>query len=205
MTGPETSGPGATERWGADASGNHGVELVGPHLRVRGRLALGRFPRLADLVNHNRGFIVLQDAELCERDGQLTSLRLPELLVNQNEITFIGHAPEPTPQGGTQRAHPPGPRFMRQMVIFTPGHVISGAIHIYREMTLSNFVEAHDPRFLSMTGATARSLLDPSVLIQFDHMLVNRTQFNAIAEPDQVPDQEPGGAGVAQQPPDQPA
>ena len=50
---------------GQAPSGPHGlhtVELVGPHLRATGHMALGRFPRLADLVNHNRGFIVLHDA-----------------------------------------------------------------------------------------------------------------------------------------------
>jgi hypothetical protein len=176
MTGPEGSGPGSAERRGAGTPGNHHVELVGPHLRVRGRLSLGRFPRLADLINHNRGFIVLQDAELLERDGSAISLRLPELVVNQDEITFIGHE---------ESSAPAGPGLARHLVIFTPGHTISGSIHIFREMTLANFVEATDPRFLSMTDTTARSLIDPSVLIRATGMLVNRTQINAIAETEQ--------------------
>ncbi len=176
MTGPESGGPGSAERRGAGAPGNHHVELVGPHLRVRGRLSLGRYPRLADLINHNRGFIVLQDAELLERDGGAVSLRLPELLVNQDVITFISHE---------EIAAPAGPGLARQLMIFTPGHTISGSIHIFREMTLANFVEATNPRFLLMTDTTARSLIDPSVLIRAAGMLVNRTQINAIAETEQ--------------------
>lgn len=178
MNGPEASTPGAGERREASPAMHH-VELVGPHLRVRGRLPLGRFAQLADLINHNRGFIVLHDAEIVDGTGSAARTVLPELVVNQDEITFIGHGTETT-----QAPAQPSPGLARRFVIFTPGHTVRGAIHVYRELTLANFVEATDPRFLSMTDATARSLLDPDEVIRYDCLLVNRTQINAIAETD---------------------
>jgi len=183
MTGPGTGNPGASERRGSGTQGAQLVELVGPHLRVRGTLLLGRFPRLADLVNHNRGFIILHDAQLLEQSGQPTTLRLPELVVNQDEITFIGHQHHSPSTGTAGGAGADG--LLRRLVIFTPGHTINGSVHIFREMTLANFVEASDPRFLSLTDGRARSLLDPGVLIEAECLLVNRTQINAIAETEQ--------------------
>jgi hypothetical protein len=45
------------------------IELVGPHLRVKGMIALGMFHRLSDRVNHSRGYIHVQDAQLMRRNG----------------------------------------------------------------------------------------------------------------------------------------
>jgi len=182
------------------------VELVGPNLRVTGRVALGRFNQLSDLVNHNRGFISIHGARVLFGQGAPGSVDVDELLVNQDEITFIGHADEPTvdpaghsgSEGGEPPASPALDRFaldkqLRHFVIFTPGHTIGGLIHVYREMTLANFVEATDPRFLPMSEATARPLADPGVAIAFDILLVNRTQISAIAETDQATAFAPGG------------
>ncbi len=70
------------------------IELVGPHLRVSGTISLLRFNRLSDLVNHTSGFVRLTEARLLRRNGEPTNLIVPELMVNQDEITFIGQTPE---------------------------------------------------------------------------------------------------------------
>ncbi|MES2209401.1 MAG: hypothetical protein V4515_04360 [Chloroflexota bacterium] len=186
--------PGETsDSFGVGRGRTEPIELVGPHLRVSGTIALGRFNRLSDLVNHSRGFVRLHDATLLRRNGDPTSLILPELMVNQDEITFIGQAEHVLAAAPNQDAATIAPtpgdrptleRAPRRYVVFTPGHAISGLIHVHREMTPANFVEAADPRFVPMTSVTARSLADRRVISHFQFLLVNRTQMTAVAETD---------------------
>jgi hypothetical protein len=99
------------------------IELVGPHLRVSGCISLLRFSRLSDLINHTRGFVKLVDADLLRRNGDATGLSVPELMVNQDEITFIGQkagevsTAEPAQPGDMDR--PLMERTPRDLVIFT--------------------------------------------------------------------------------------
>ncbi len=193
MSSWDSSGFGG-ETFAAGAGRSEAIELVGPHLRVSGNLNLGRFGRLSDLVNHSRGFVRLHDARLLRRNGDPTSLIVPELMVNQDEITFIGQAehllaeaPTEEPDGGIGPMTGQRPSIEtapRRFVIFTPGHAITGLIHVHSEMTLPNFVEASEPRFVPMTAVSARSLADRRVISHFQFLLVNRTQMTAIAEMD---------------------
>jgi hypothetical protein len=189
MTGPEPGGAGVAARRSASGQVQERVELVGPHLRVAGHITFGRFTSLADLINSNRGFVSLHDARLLDRAGAPSEPVLSELIVNQDDITFISQPSEPG------RATAPGARelgaerggvdkLVRQFVILTPGYAITGGMHVFREMTLANFVEATDPRFIAVTDAVARPLADGRSVSQFPHLLVNRTRISAIAEVD---------------------
>lgn len=191
---PGESGPEAGARSAAAPSGPHGlhvVELVGSHLHVRGHLALGRFPRLADLVNHDRGFIVLHDATILDGDGAETDVELPELVVNQDEVTFIGHdvagdagrGAEARGRVGADAPHPAGgPGATSRCVVYTPGHTLSGNIHRFRDISLANFVAATDPRFIEVTDACVRSQRAGARAKRYARLMVNRTQITAIAE-----------------------
>jgi len=170
------------------------VELIGPHLRVSGTLYLGRFARLSDMINTTSGFVRLHDARLLRRNGDPTSLVAPMLMVNQDEITFLGQAehilteePSEEDEADEEAAilrgdRPSLEKAPRRFVIFTPGHAISGLIHVHEDMTIENFVDASDPRWVSMTAVSARSLADRRVISHFEFLLINRTQMTAIAE-----------------------
>ncbi len=161
------------------------IELVGPHLRVCGEISLLKFSRLSDLVNHNRGYIRLQNAQLLRRNGEPTNLVVQELMVNQDEITFIGQTAEEVssaPTGGSRvMDRPLMERVPRQLVIFTPGHTLTGTIHLFAETEVANFVDTPDPRFVAMVDVTARSLADRRVISHFGLALVNRTQIAAAS------------------------
>lgn len=161
------------------------IELVGPHLRVAGTISLLRFNRLSDLINHSRGFVKLTDASLLRRNGEPTGLVVQELMVNQDEITFIGHKEE---EVATAEAETPGGaerpmlnRTARQLVIFTPGHTITGTIYLFAETDVQTFVDSADTRFVPMLKATARSLADRRVISHFGLILLNRTQMTAAS------------------------
>ena len=164
------------------------IELVGPHLRVGGKIALGRFSRLSDRVNHGRGYLLLHDARLLKRNGEPTSLTAKELYVNPDEVTFVAMS-RATDLRGLETASATRPseyieKQSRRYVVFTPGHVISGTVHVFPEMTLSSLVDSTDPRFIPMTHVSARSLADRRVVSHFELLLVNRTQMTAVAIPD---------------------
>lgn len=163
------------------------VEVIGTHLRVSASVDIGRFHRLSDLVNHTRGFLLLRHARLLRRNGEPTRLTMPELLLNQDEIAFIGQrdTPElpPEPANALSRLDRPMiEKRPRRMILFTSGHVITGSVHLYHEQTLAGFVDASDPRFVPITNACARSLADRRVNSHFALLLVNRTQMIAVAE-----------------------
>jgi hypothetical protein len=167
------------------------IEIVGPHLRVGGSIDIGRFARLSDRINHNRGHIRIQDARLLKRNGDATPLVMRELYVNQDEVTFIALArttDEEPPAVDAATDRPLIEKQPRRYLVFTPGHVISGLAHVYPEMTVEGFAETTDPRFIPMTRVSARSLADRRVVSHFDLLLVNRTQMTAVAEPDQGAD-----------------
>jgi hypothetical protein len=161
------------------------IELVGPHLRVSGDISLLRFTRLSDLVNHSRGFVRLTGAQLLRRNGDPTGMVIPELMVNQDEITFIGQkeadvsTAETGLVGGMDR--PLMGRVPRELVIFTAGHTLAGTIHLFSETDITTFVDSPDPRFVAMTAVTARSLADRRVISHFGLVLVNRTQITAAS------------------------
>jgi hypothetical protein len=181
MTGggaPDPGGPG-------DVGRSEHIELIGPHLRVSGEVSLLRFNRLSDLVNHSRGYIKLTDARLLRRNGDPTNLVVPELMVNQDEVTFIAQTAQevsnaPTGEvGGMDR--PLMERTRRQLVIFTPGHTLTGTIHLFSETDIATFVDSSDPRFVPMIEVTARSLADRRVISHFAFVMVNRTQMTAAS------------------------
>jgi hypothetical protein len=169
-------GAGAEERYET-------IELVGPHLRVRGNISLLRFTRLTDLINNSRGYVRLINAELLRRNGDPTGLVVDELMVNQDEITFIGQkeGEASTTESGRGVDRPEMSKTPRQLVIFTPGHTMSGTVHLFGETDIATFVDSGDPRFVPMTQVTARSLADRRVISHFALALVNRTQMTAAS------------------------
>jgi len=165
------------------------IELVGTHLRVKGTVALGRFGRLSDLINASSGYVRIRDAQLLQRNGDPTSLVLDELMVDQDEISFIAQeqapAPEPGAAGGFVEpvfGDSIETRLAREFVMFTPGHTVTGKVHVFGQTDLAGFVDATDPRFVPVTAATTRSLADRRIVGHYDFILINRTQLIAAAE-----------------------
>lgn len=159
------------------------IELVGPHLRVKGTIGLGLFHRLSDRVNHSRGYIHVRGAQLMRRNGDPTDLMVEELMINQDEITFIGQRTAGGKGPGVESGFGGTiTREFRRYVFFTAGHTISGDAQVYGDSDLASFVEATEPRFVPLVGARARSLADRRVISHYEFLLLNRTQTTAVAE-----------------------
>jgi hypothetical protein len=185
------------------AGRDESIELVGTNLRLTGTVSLGRFARLTDFINASSGYLRVRDARLLRRNGEPTSLVLPELMVDQDEISFIAEheAPPPEPGSGSGFVEPnfgtvAQIRKPREFVLFTPGHTVTGKIHIFGETDLAGFVDSTDPRFVPVVDVTTRSLSDRRIISHYDFVLINRTQMIAASEvgrqgviaPEDVPD-----------------
>jgi len=165
------------------------IELVGTNLRLRGTVSLGRFGRLTDLINASSGYVRVRDAQLLQRNGDAAGLVLPELMVDQDEISFIAqsHAAPPEPGSAVGFIEPVfgdtiEARQAREFVMFTPGHTVTGRVHVFGQTDLAGFVDATDPRFVPVTNVTTRSLSDRRIVSRYDFVLINRTQMIAAAE-----------------------
>ena len=165
------------------------VELVGTNLRVKGTIALGRFGRLTDLINASSGYVRVRDAQLLQRNGDPTSLVVAELMIDQDEISFIAQAEAEAPEPGAAVGfiepvfgESIEARRAREYVMFTPGHTVTGKVHVFGQTDLAGFVDATDPRFVPVTDATTRSLADRRIVGHYDFILINRTQMIAAAE-----------------------
>jgi hypothetical protein len=165
------------------------VELVGTNLRVKGTVSLGRFGRLTDLINASSGYVRVRDAQLLQRNGEPSGLALDELMIDQDEISFIAqsHAAQPDPGSAVGFIEPVfgsdiEARQAREFVMFTPGHTVTGRVHVFGQTDLAGFVDATDPRFVPATDVTTRSLTDRRIVNHYDFILINRTQMIAAAE-----------------------
>jgi len=176
---------------GFDASGGgsqESIELVGTNLRMTGVVPLGRFGRLTDLINASSGYLRVRDARLLSRNGEPTDLRLPELMVDQDEISFIAQQNAVVPEEGAAGFVEPGfgpsaeTRQAREFVMFTPGHTVTGRVHVFGQTDIAAFVDTTDPRFVAVTNATTRSLADTRIVSHYDLIIINRTQMIAASE-----------------------
>jgi hypothetical protein len=153
------------------------VELVGPHLRIAGTIALGRYRRLSDLVNHHEGLIGLRNATILRRNGTATRVTAPMIWVSPAEVTLIGE-----PDGATVQEAAPEfriPKVPHDLVFVTPGHTLTGQVHLINDGELSVFIESNDPPFIALTDARTRSLADRRIIARYDFALLNRRHIVA--------------------------
>ena len=175
---------------GFDATGGgseEAIELVGTNLRLLGTVSLGRFGRLTDLINASSGYLRVRDARLLNKSGEPTDLQLPELMVDQDEISFIAQTRASAPGAATGFVEPVNDpnvehRLAREFVMFTPAHTVSGHVYVFGQTDLAAFVDSTDPRFVPVTDVTTRSLADRRIVSRYDFVLINRTQMIAAAE-----------------------
>jgi len=177
------------EEFAGPRGGDEPVELVGTHLRLTGIIPLGRFHRLTDVMNASGGYVRISDARLLRRNGDPTNLVLPELMVDQDEISYIAQThPAPlAPVSGLDTLEPgTGPtaeiRKPREFVLFTPGHMVTGRVHVFGDTDIATFVDSVDPRFVPVTDVTTRSLADRRIVSHYEFLLINRTQMIAASE-----------------------
>ena len=171
-------GPAATQ----STLGAEGLplELVGQHLRLSGTVSIGFHHRLSDFVNAHDGLIQLRDVTVLRRNGDPTKVTSPNIWVNPDELTLIGQATD------VSEPETPGQEFLEKrpfrLIVVTPGHTLTGDVHLTSEAILSAFLESRDPVWIPMTDVQTRSLADRRVISRYGFALVNRRHLVAATE-----------------------
>ena len=158
------------------------LELVGQHLRLSGTVTIGYHRRLSDFVNAHEGLIQLRDVVVLRRNGDPTKVTSPNIWVNPDEVTLIGQETD------VSEPETPGHEFLEKepfrLIVVTPGHTLTGDVHLTSEAILSAFLESRDPVWIPMTDVQTRSLADRRVISRYAFALVNRRHIVAATELD---------------------
>jgi hypothetical protein len=156
------------------------IELVGQHLRLSGTVIIGYHHRLSDFVNNNDGLIQLHDVTVLRRNGDPTRVTSPSIWVSPNEVTLIGQAAD------VDQVEAPGRDFLPKktylLIVVTPGHTLTGEVHLNLEGVLSAFIESPSPVWIPMTDVRTRSLADRRVISRYSFALLNRRHIVAATE-----------------------
>ncbi len=153
------------------------IELVGPHLRVSGSVLMGYHHRLSDFINNHNGLIELHGATILRRNGDPTKVVTPSLWVNPDDVTLIGAlADERVPEPGALVHLEKTPS---SIIVVTPGHTLTGEVHLAAQAILAAFIESPDPRYIPMTDVRTRSLADRRVITRYPFALLNRRHIVA--------------------------
>jgi len=155
------------------------VEMIGPHLRLRGRLNLGYHRRLTDVMNSHEGMIRVSDAIVLRRNGEPTRVSVPDLWVAPAEVTLIADLDvgESAPFARDLQI----PKVPIGLIVVSPGHTINGTVYTPPGAQLDVFVESPTPPFVPMTDLHTRSLADRRVRAHYDFAVLNRRHIVAAS------------------------
>lgn len=157
------------------------IELIGPHLRVAGTMSIGYHRRLSDFVNHHVGLLELRDATVLRRNGDPTRVTTPSIWVSPDEVTLMGQAVEDRPDDDTgQEMHVQ--KAVHTLIAVTPGHTLTGDVHISEGAELARYIESPEPLFIPMTDVRTRSLADRRIIARYAFALLNRRHMVAATE-----------------------
>ncbi len=168
------AGPVASSQEGAGEG--YAVEVVGPHLRVSGRIRLGYHRRVSDYINNHLGLILLHEATVLRRNGEATRVYAPSIWVNLEDVTLIGQIVDDKPADAGMRAE----RHQHTVIAVTQGHTLTGDMHLVPEAALAGYVESPEPRFVALTEVRTRSLADRRIITRYAFALLNRRHIVAI-------------------------
>ncbi len=155
------------------------VELIGPHLRLRGRVSLGFHRRLTDVMNSHEGMFRVADAIVLRRNGDPTRVSVPDLWVSPAEVTLIADLE------GEEATSPSRdlqiPKLPVGLIVVTPGHTVNGTVYTPAGAQLDVFVESPVPPFVPMTDVHTRSLADRRVRAHYEFAVLNRRHIVAAS------------------------
>jgi hypothetical protein len=153
------------------------IEIVGPHLRVSGNVQLGYHHRLSDFINNHQGLVVLQGATVLRRNGDPTRVFAPSIWINLDDVTLVGQLVDDRPPDASaavrleKRPH--------TIIAVTPGHTLTGDVHLAPQAVLAGFIESNDPLYIPLTEVRTRSLADRRVISRYAFALLNRRHIVA--------------------------
>jgi hypothetical protein len=180
----------ASDAWGSsggafgddgEGGGEQYIELIGSSLWVAGMADLGRFRSISDMVNIIQGFMVIKDAVILTRGGEVTPLTLPELRLLADDVAVVA-------QLGDDQGGAPGDgggfgveKHQQRLEVVTRDHIVDGDVLIQVDRSVMDFIDASDPKFIPMSDVRVRWASDGSLAARYPFALLQRTQILGFA------------------------
>ena len=93
----------------------------------------------------------------------------------------MGQAVEDRPDDDTgQEMHVQ--KAVHTLIAVTPGHTLTGDVHISEGAELARYIESPEPLFIPMTDVRTRSLADRRIIARYAFALLNRRHMVAATE-----------------------
>ena len=179
----------SADAWGAsgayaeegEGGGEQYLEILGSDLWVAGVIDLGRFRRVADMMNLVQGYLVMRDAVVLTRTGDATRLTMPELRVIPDDIALVAQVED---DGATSSAD--GSMVVEKrrerLVVLTRTHIIDGDVFLPGDGAIMAFVDATDPKFIPMSDVRVRWVADRKLAARYPFALLQRSQILGVAQ-----------------------
>ncbi len=119
------------------------------------------------------------EARVLRRNGDPTKVTAASIWVSPDEVTLIGQESDPV---GVRDPMLVLAKRTSQLLAVTPGHTLTGEIHLSPEAILSSFIESPSPAWIPMTDVRTRSLADRRIITRYAFALVNRRHIVATTE-----------------------
>jgi hypothetical protein len=153
------------------------VELISSHARLGGKVNLGAYTRLSDLLNFHDEVLTLKDGVVLNRTGIATADGAADLDVHLDTLTMVvdhsDYVPPPDADAIPKRAH--------RMLAVTTGHVITATFFIFPDAEPISYLRASEPHWIPITEVRVRSLVDRRIKFSAAFAVLNRRAVVATA------------------------
>ena len=177
------------DAWGSNAGafgdegqggGEQYVELIGSNLWVAGMAELGRFRTISDMVNIIQVFMVIKGAVLLARDGEMTTVSMPDLRVLIDDVAVVA-CTDDDQGGGDASGFVVVEKASKRLVAMTRAHIVAGDVLMQVDRSIMDFIDATDPKFIPMTNVEVRWTSDGATAGHYPFALLQRTQILGVA------------------------
>ena len=178
----------SADAWGASGAyaeegergGEQYLELLGSDLWVAGVVDLGRFRRVADMMNLVQGYLVVRDAVVLTRTGDASQLTMPELRVVPDDLALVAQLEDDGAASSADGSMVVEKRRER-LVVLTRTHIIDGDVSLPGDSAIMAFVDATDPKFIPMSDVRVRWVSDRKLAARYPFALLQRSQILGVA------------------------
>jgi hypothetical protein len=163
---------------GAQSGPQLELELIASNARMGGRVNLGAYTRLSDLLNFHDDILTVEAGAVISAEGDRSGNAGLPLDVRLSELTLVidrsDYVPPPdTEQMIEKREH--------KMLAVTDSYVITARFFIYAGAEATPYLRANEPRWIPITDVNVRSLTDRRIELEAKFAVLHRKPLLATA------------------------
>jgi hypothetical protein len=155
------------------------LELVSSNARMGGRINLGAYSRLSDLLNFHDEILTVEAGAIMTADGVRSGDAGLPLDIRLNELTLVidrsDYVPPPDPEQMIEKRE-------HKVLAVTDAYVITATVFIYAGAEAVPYLRAKEPRWIPITDVNVRSLTDRNIEFEAKFAVLHRKPLLATAD-----------------------